>query len=85
MAAKKAAKFIQVTIRLGATQSYEVSADERVTITPREAELFASSAEGSSDQVVLDILTKLLSAFGASDPSIPVTAEGGKIVLPSGS
>lgn len=83
MASTKEAKFVQVIIRLGATPSYEISADERVRVKPSEAEFFASSAEGSPDSLVLDILSRLATVFGSSQPSIQISVEGTKIVEPA--
>ncbi|MFO0806429.1 MAG: hypothetical protein U0791_25270 [Gemmataceae bacterium] len=82
MASDKEVKFVQVTIRLGATQSYEVLADQRVGVKPTDAEISASSAEGSPDSVVIDVLAKLQKAFKTSQASIAVSVDGGKLVSP---
>jgi hypothetical protein len=79
MASTKDIKYVQVTIRLGKTQSFEISADERVRVNPNEAEFDAASIDGSPDQLALQVLSKLLAAFKDSAESIEFTVEGSRI------
>jgi hypothetical protein len=79
MASTKDIKYVRVTIRLGKTQSFEISADEGVRVNPNEADYDAASIDGSPDQLALQVLTKLLAAFQSSDESIRLTVEGNRI------
>jgi hypothetical protein len=81
MASTKDIKYVRVTLRLGKTQSFEISADERVTVNPNEAEFDAASIDGSPDQLALQVLTKILAAFQSSEESFKVTAEGNRILF----
>ncbi len=79
MASAKDIKYIQITIRLGKTQSFEISADERVNVNPNEARYDAASIDGSPDQLALQVMTKLLAAFQGSVETIKLTVEGNRI------
>jgi hypothetical protein len=79
MASTKSIKYVRVTIRLGKTQSFEISADEGVRVNPNEADFDAASIDGSPDQLALQVLTKLLAAFHRSDESIILVVEGSRI------
>ncbi|HKB37277.1 MAG TPA: hypothetical protein VKD72_12555 [Gemmataceae bacterium] len=72
-------KYVRVTIRLGKTQSFEISADEGVRVNPNEANFDAASIDGSPDQLALQVLTKLLAAFQNSDESIRLVVAGKRI------
>ncbi len=81
MASTKDIKYVRVTIRLGKTQSFEISADERVRVNPNEAEFDAGSIDGSPDELALQVLTKLLAAFKSSAEGIKLTVEASRIQL----
>jgi hypothetical protein len=79
MAAKRMS-FVQVTIRLGVAQAYEVLADADEDVKPTKAAFIASTAEGSAETIVLDILTRLAAAFEAGQKTISIEVDGSHIV-----
>jgi hypothetical protein len=79
MASTKEIKYVRVTMRLGKTQSFEISADDGVRVNPNEAEFDAASIDGSPDKVAIQVLTKLLAAFKKSAEAIKLAVEGNRI------
>jgi hypothetical protein len=79
MASTRDIKYVRITIRLGKTQSFEISADEGVRVNPNDAEYDAATVDGSADQVALQVLIKLLAAFQHSDEAIKLIVDGSRI------
>jgi hypothetical protein len=81
MASTKDIRHVRVTIRLGKTQHFEISADERVRVNPNEAAYDAASIDGSPDGLAVQVLTRLLAAFRKSAEVVEFTVEANRILL----
>ena len=73
------AKYINIVIRLGKTQSFEIFVDSRVTLAkPDKDTPYASNVSGSSDALLVEVFTKVASGFGTTE-SLDATVSNGTI------